>query len=59
MDMTNSDLPPAPAPAPAPSTPVVEPEHEHYAISRQGGRRQAIWSTRDECVKCGSGREWR
>lgn len=32
-------------------------EHEHYTVSYAFGRRQIIWSTRAECVECGTGRE--
>lgn len=34
-------------------------EHEHYTISTAFGRPQRIWSTRSECVVCGSGHEAR
>ena len=34
-------------------------EHDHYTISTVGGCKQAIWSTKDECVKCGTGSEHR
>ena len=46
------------ASSPESTTPMRELEHEHYTISTSFGRKQAIWSTKDECVKCGTGRPY-
>lgn len=33
-------------------------EHEHFTYRYEGGRKVALWSTKDECVKCGTGRDF-
>lgn len=38
---------------------VKRARHEHFTVSYAFGRRQVIWSTAAECVKCGTGREAR
>lgn len=33
-------------------------EHEHFTYRYEAGRKVALWSTKDECVVCGSGRDF-
>lgn len=40
----------------ASTTETKATEHEHYTKTREGAM---VWSTKDECVICGTGTDWR